>query len=329
MRKSRLLAAALFALVVAACSSSSSSNPPPYQGFVQPANTVAVNFRVDDSTNRVYAAGELLWKGSMTYDPATRKITYDANWTGGTTGHDWAPLYDDGPWDVLNATTGQPGHEPKGSVAGDHKWGVTVFASTVSSDPQYASGLPQTFEYGLVDANPNYNYGWIWQGGNGTFTVTTATTPEITAQGMTFSPFGTTNMKLVIDTNALLAKTPPWDTSTITVKGGPWAWVEVPVYDDGTHGDDLAGDGKYTFVLSNFVGAGTNLTHTGLLKAGDTPEFVFVFGGVEYKDANSAASPDGVTAFVKFAGAADWTSVPVEVQTTGYQNTFITTPAAP
>ena len=35
----------------------------------------------------------------------------------------------------------------------------------------------------------------------------------------------------------------------------------------------------------------------GLLKSGDQPEWVYVFNGLEYKDANGAAAPDGVTAF--------------------------------
>jgi hypothetical protein len=110
------------------------------------------------------------------------------------------------------------------------------------------------------------------------------------------------------------------------VKGGAWAWQLVPVYDDGTHGDDVAADGKYTFVLSNFVGAGKQFYHTGLLKTGDQPEWVYDFNGLEYKDTNGAAAPDGITAYVKAAGTVIWTSVPVTLTTGQFVNTRITVP---
>lgn len=120
MKRISILLAVAASLTLAACGSSSSD--PVDLGFPQPAGTVAINFSVDDSVNGVFAAGELQWKGSMIYDAATRKITEDATWGG-----PFAPLYDDGPWNVTNATTGLPGHEPATAVAGDKKWGVTVF----------------------------------------------------------------------------------------------------------------------------------------------------------------------------------------------------------
>ena len=55
------------------------------------------------------------------------------------------------------------------------------------------------------------------------------------------------------------------------------------------------------------VGAGHALPHTGLLRAGDVPQFVFVFGVDEYKDIRSddggvswygVALTEGVNAFV-------------------------------
>src|SRR5574342_689937 len=54
----------------------------PVGGFIQPPGTVAVNFTVDDPVNQVYQAGDLQWKGAMTYDPATRMITPDSTWGG-------------------------------------------------------------------------------------------------------------------------------------------------------------------------------------------------------------------------------------------------------
>ena len=81
----------------------------------------------------------------------------------------------------------------------------------------------------------------------------------------------------------------------------------------------------YGVTFSNFVGAGKQFYHTGLLKSGDAPEWVYVFNGLEYKDANGAAAPDGVTAFVNPAGGA-WTSVPVTLTTGQFVNTRITVP---
>ena len=107
MRRLSILGAALAAASLAACgsSSSSSSPPPPPAGFTKPAGTVAVNFSVDDTANKVFTAGTLEWKGSFVYDTTTRKITYDATWGGG-----FPPLYDDGPWSA-------GGHEPAGATS--------------------------------------------------------------------------------------------------------------------------------------------------------------------------------------------------------------------
>lgn len=311
MRKLSILAALALGLGIAACGSS--DDPAPV-GFAQPAGTVAVNFSVDDTANKVFAAGELKWKGSMLYDTTTRKITFDGTWSGGT-GLQWAPLYDDGPWNQNNATTGQPGHEPAGSVAGDNRWGVTVFATPPATGSQ-------TYEYGLIDVlyETNFGNGWIWRGSNGTFTVNAGATAAINAPGLTLLPFGTTNMRLMVDTNGLGAGTwvPP-----VAVKGSAWAWGEITLLDDGTKGDMTVGDGIYTFELSQYVGAGSARPHTGLLSTGDTPEFIFVFNGVEYKDAGGVAEQTGVSAATMPSGGA-WT--PATVGIAGNNNTFITVP---
>lgn len=283
MKRLAILLAAAAGLSLAACGGSSSS----YNGFAQPAGTVAVNFTVDDTANRVFAANELAWKGSMIYDPATRKITEDATWGG-----PWAPLYDDGPWDQVNATTGQPGHEPKGSTAGDHKWGVTVFVAPPATGST-------TYSYGLVDHA--FNDGWIWKGGNGSFVVNAGATAEITATGMTLDPFGTVDMRLTCDTTALDTQggAVTWDLSTVQVKGGPWAWNLINMAD--------LGGGSYQFVLSDWVGAGKTYYHTGLLHSGDVPQFVFVFSGVEYRDGAGLPTATGCTAETK-SGAGAWTA---------------------
>src|SRR5262249_10177992 len=72
--------AAAVTVALAGCGSESTPATPdarPSGGFMQPAGTVAVSFTVDDTANKVYGPGDLQWKGSMIYDPATRKITKD------------------------------------------------------------------------------------------------------------------------------------------------------------------------------------------------------------------------------------------------------------
>src|SRR5437870_6132320 len=105
----------LFVLGIAALAACGGEDKKPT--FTKPAGTVAVNFSVDDTANKVFAAGDLKWKGSMIYDTATNKVTKDDTWGG-----PYATLFDDGPW-----TNG--GHEPDGATKGDNIWGVTVFVT--------------------------------------------------------------------------------------------------------------------------------------------------------------------------------------------------------
>jgi hypothetical protein len=120
-----------------ACGTGSNNSVANVCGFAQPASTVPVNFTVDDSVNKNWKSQELEWKGAMLFDSTTRIITADSTWAG-----PWAKLYDDGPWN-----TG--GHEPIGSVANDHKLGVTVFVHPPASGTD-------AYAYGLRDAtNPD------------------------------------------------------------------------------------------------------------------------------------------------------------------------------
>jgi hypothetical protein len=310
MKQLKILASLALTALVAACGSSSSTPPP--AGFPKPAGTVAVNFSVDDSINKLWKAGELEWKGSMNYDPTTRKITLDPNWSSTNT---WAPLYDDGPW-----TSG--GHEPSlcgtvPCVAGDHIWGVTVFATPPATGTD-------SYGYGLRDAtNPDkLNGGWVWIGSAGTFDVPAGATAEIKAQGMAFPAHGTVDLRLAIDTNAL--DTGTW-TGTPQVKGSAWGWTLVNMYDDATHGDATAADGIYTFTLSNALDP-TKPPYPGLMTTGDIAQFVFTFnaGAQEYK-VGGAASAVGVAAQTK-KGTAAWATTAVQVQTTGDKNTYVTAP---
>lgn len=280
-------------------------------GFTQPAGTVAVNFTIDDTANQVFTAGTLDWKGSFKIDATTRKITKDGTWGG-----PFPTLYDDGPWNA-------GGHEPAGSTAGDHRWGVTVFATPPATGTD-------TYEYGAQD---HTNSGWLWRGSNGTFAVPAGATSPITATGLTLLAFGKTNLKLVIDTSQLLADggtstladggvvvNPPltWDTSKVEVKGSAWGWSNVTMAS--------SGGTSYTFVLKDVVGAGTALPHAGLLSSGDKPEFVFVFKGVEYKSGDGKTCPtQGVKAYLSLAdGGFDPTPTPVGNASNG--NTIVTVP---
>lgn len=310
MRKLTFVAALAFTAALAACGSDDDNGGGGGGGFTQPANTVVVNFTVDDSINKDWKAGELEWKGQMQFDETTRLGHFNNDWLAGPDSTPpepgWAKLYDDGPWDKKNSTTGQPGHEPKGSTAGDHKWGVTVFVEKPAAD--------QSFGYGLRDAtNPDRaNGGWVWIGDAGSFTITPTDT-VVNAPGMQFPAHGTVDLKLVIDTTNATVAGGGYDLSTIQVKGSPWGWNTVNCFDDGTHGDDVANDDKFTTTLGSSIDR-TKPPYPGLLKSGDQPEFVFVLGGAEYKIGTDAPT-DGVSAQVK-PGDAAWADVAV-IQVTG------------
>lgn len=291
--------------------------------FTQPTSTVAVSFTVDDTANKAYTAvGQLQWKGSMVFDSTTRLLKLDSSWggppwTAASNTSTYPPLYDDGSFLF-------GGHEPSGACAGDNKWGITAFVTPP------ATGAT-TFEYGLI--NHQAGDGWIWPGSsNGSFVVTATSTAPITAPGATLKKYGTTDIKLVIDTNALTAPagTSTWSYPPVRVKGSAWAWVEVTSTDDGLTGDDTSGDKKYTFVLSNAVGAGKQLSTLGLASSGDKPAFVFTLNGKEYRDATGATagfpSIVGVKGYVKASGATTWTEVTVTNQTGGDHNATITIP---
>ena len=313
--KTQAFASVVLASFLAACGSSVQQAPPvlPEEksaawakgGFTQPPGTVAVSFSVDDRENRVYEAGDLEWKGSFTFDPATRVLTFDPFWSGGLPG--WPTLYDDGPW-----TKG--GHEPVGARAGDHIWGVTVFVIP----PPIGSTL---YEYGLTDVlyENTLGNGWMWTGPNGSFAVEAGATAPITAPGMEFERFGHVDLQFVLDTTGL-AQVPGWvwDTSTVTVKSSVWGWGELAMQN--------AGGGLYTLELSDFTSKHGLLLHTGLLNPGDQPEFVFTLGGTEYKNwwLDVRAFADGVTVRTRGPGAPRWTTDPIDWAAN--LNTAITVP---
>jgi hypothetical protein len=299
MKQLKMLGLAVLAVTAAACGSSSDPGPTPTPPFPQPAGTVAVNFKVDDTANKVFTAGQMDWKGSMKYDSTTRKVALDSTWGG-----PFATLYDDGPWSA-------GGHEPAGAVAGDNIWGVTVFVTP----PATGSA---TYEYGLIDNvyQTQFGNGWMWTGPNGQVAVAAGATAEVNATGLTLAKFGTTDLQVVLDTKNLEPGT-TWVTTKVTLKSSAWGWSEITVVPDAA--------GKATLTLSDNVGAGKKYSHTGLLLAAAKPEFVWVLNNVEYKKADGTASSTGVTAGTKVTGATTWTNAPVLVNATN-KNTYITAP---
>ncbi len=328
MKRIFLLGAAIASLGLTACGSDSTTAAPsdpnckavPWANNVVPPCTVPVNFIVDDSANRVFKDGEAQWKGQFAYDVVTRVSFNDGNWGG-----PYAALYDDGPWSgYASGNTIKYGHEPAGAIAGDHVLGTTVFVY-----PPAAGGNSITYTYGLIDHA--FGDGWIWQGPNGSFTVAAGATAPINATGLTLAPFGTTDVRLHLDTASLLPNTctgtscvpPPWDfAGGVKVKGSAWGWVEVATATVGT---------VHTFTLSDVAGTTKQLYHTGLTKTGDTPAFVFVFYAAdgttskEYKVGTGGPPTNGVTAEIKPAAGA-WTAATVTKQATGDLNTMITVP---
>lgn len=303
MKAWKVLRGIALATALAGCGKNGSATPDAGSlGFQQPPDTVAVNFTVNDKANKVYGPGDLVWKSAMQYDSITRKITPDSSWAG-----PWATLYDDGPW-----TAG--GHERIGSQAGDHEWGVTVFATPPASDSQ-------VYEYGLVDASYNMKFGgdtgWAWLGSNGSFVVMAGTTALIPAAGQVFRKFGLTDVQITLDTT-MLAPRPGggvWDTSKVYLKSSAWSWGSPEVTKDGT--------GKAVFTLSQFIGPGKPLNHSGGVATGDRVEFVWVLNTDNYAASDGKVFAMGVTAGSKMMNAASFTDL-----TIGYtgNNTSVSIP---
>ena len=184
-------------------------------------------------------------------------------------------------------------------------------------------------KYGAIRGSTNGSDGqWIWNvpGGNGKFTVAVGASADITATGMALPAFGTTDLRLTINTTTLAPGFEAFmPANGVKVKSSAWGWSEQTMVDDGTKGDVMAADGIFTMVLSEFVGEGKPLGRlVGLLKTGDEAQFVFVLGGVEYKVAGTPPT-QGVAVAVKPQGGA-FTDVAVDNKPDGDKNTFVVVP---
>ncbi|HOU54567.1 MAG TPA: IPT/TIG domain-containing protein [Myxococcota bacterium] len=253
----------------------------------QPPGHAAVRFLVDDTANQTYRDGQMKWTGSFRWSAQDRTIVPASSWL--PTDGPFPPLYDDGP-------VSQGGHEPEGSVKGDHRFEVEVFVKADEED--------LVFEYGVLDELDH----WIWVGPNGTFTVPRGSEGVITAAPLVFPPFGEMDLKITLDTKRLagtFAGISP-DGYDIFLKSSANSWTPKQLTDDGSpdRGDDVAGDGVFTFVHSKNLGP-----HDGLLYDGQHAQFVFVFAlqgldpesGQEYKD-GTVVLADGVQAFLGQGG---------------------------
>jgi hypothetical protein len=270
-----------------------------------PLETAIVTFAIDDTANQTYTAGDgLAWKGSFSYDSDTRILTPNGAWPG-----PFPLLYDDGP-----LSTG--GHEPEGAVADDHIWSVSVL---VGNEAQ------TTLEYGAIRGSVDGSDGqWIWIGSNGTVTIPAGVQGPIAAPGLTLPANGDIDMLLTLDLSANGANLDPVFqgvdySANAKVKGSAWGWGEVSLVDDGTDGDQTAGDGIFSFLLSAHAGP-----HDGLLLSGQQTEFVFVLGGAEYRAAGGDCSNVGAAAALDLRGG--WTAADILVNSSGNGNTYITVP---
>lgn len=256
--------------------------------WVQPAGTATLSFWIDDSANKTYGDGEMQWTGSFTWSEADNTITYATSWL--PTDGPFPFLYDDGP---ISAG----GHEMEGAVAGDHVFSTEVWLAAADDT---------TIEYGALNELGN----WIWIGPNGLVDVPAGSTDRYDLDGMVLPPFGDVNMRVTLDTGALheeFAGVPP---KGVFVKGTMNSWTAIQILDDGTGGDEAAGDGVYTYIHKDKLGP-----HDGGLLIGQEAQFVFVIGyseggpdeGVEYKVGGDAA-PEGVAVWTDWETPGTWTA---------------------
>lgn len=232
-----------------------------------PPGAILINFSIDDTANRTYDSSDgVAWKGSFNFDAATRELSYDPTWLG-----PYAVLYDDGPWE-------EGGHEPRDATAGDGIWGITAWIEPASA--------PFTLEYGAIRGSMNGSDGeWIWVGTNGT-AVVTPDSEEITAPGLTIPAFGTIDVRWELELPGIDVSFGDWTAlSTVAIKTSAGRYRDVAMVDDGTAGDQTAGDDVYTMLLS------ANLEkHEGLRKVGEVIAFIFVLDGIEYRVGGAASS---------------------------------------
>jgi len=103
----------------------------------------------------------------------------------------------------------------------------------------------------------------------------------------------------------------------VKVKSDLWGWSELPMRDDGTGSDLAAGDGVFTWQLSE--------SEVPLPLVGDSLELVFVLGESEYR-VSGIASTEGAEGFVDFGEGVGFEGVELAVQATGENNVVVLMP---
>ncbi len=283
--------------------------------WVQPAGTAKITFFVDDRANQTFADGDMTWTGSWAWNEEDNTIVFSAAW-----GPDDGPyplLYDDGP-------VSQGGHEMEGAEAGDHIFSTEVY---------FKAEEETEFSYGVLN---ELGY-WMWEGPNGLVSIPAGSTESYTAQGLTLKPFGDIDLKLTVDVgkvNPSFSFIEEWDAVNVYVKGSMNMWTPLQILDAGPDidkGDDVAGDGIYTFVQGKNLGK-----HTGLLLDGQHAQFTFVFGkpeedimsASEYKiltEGVQKGAKEGVKAFLSCDGGATWNAAEIVWEKDSWGSTENTT----
>lgn len=259
----------------------------------QAGGSLTLTFEVDDSANKTFGDGEIVWTGSFSWDQATNSITYATSWL--PSDGPYPPLYDDGP-----ISTG--GHEREGATKGDH-----VFSTQV----KFTATEATTLEYGALNELGN----WMWNGANGTLQIAKGQQGVVQVPGMKLTKHGTLDLKVALDTKKLAACCTKWSLTThaLYLKGSMNMWTAIQLLDDGKKGDDTAGDGILTYVHKQNLGK-----HDGGLNAGEEAQFIFVStqgdtlpdAGQEYKGAKEAFA-DGVSAWTATGPGGSWETAPV------------------
>jgi hypothetical protein len=290
----RTMACSGLALAVAACGGSGfePDGGPDADGqadggtatYVKPAGDASVTFFVDDTANRTYQGGELRWKGAFVHDAETNVAVYDADWASREELFPW--LYDDGP-------IASGGHEMPGAAAGDHIFSTEIY---LQADPAAATLL----RYGAVDLDGR----WIWSGPLGEVSLPASSSARLDAPGLFLGAFGPFDLRVTLDTRVVEPGTPPFDPAVdqVVFRGAPSGWLSLELHDDGQAGDEVAGDGLYTYLHSAHLGP-----HSGLLPGGQHLAFVLLVNGRAVQRASTV--PASVSAASDCGGG--WANAPL------------------
>ncbi len=282
-----------------------------------PDGHARITFFVDDRANETFQDGDIKWTGSFAWDAEENTIVFATSWL--PSDGPYPLLYDDGP-----ITEG--GHEMAEAVAGDHIFSTEVY---------FKAEEETTFQYGVL----NELDFWMWDGTNGEFTIPAGGTGTVHAQGLVLPAFGMIDIKVTVDTNDLhpeFAYIQDWTGINVYLKGNMNMWTPVQILDNGPEGgkgDDVAGDGIYTYVQGLNLGK-----HTGLLLQDQHAQFTAMFSAAEdswveaaeYKillEGKQKGAKNGIHAFTR-CGEDDWAPAEVLWEVDSWGTTENTTVAA-